>query len=161
MDIVTQFHCGQQATVPVAASVEDENELSQLFCLANSILDECKDAASLCDLNTAIYLFGEAVNQRPAPHPLRSDSLMDLAAALVTRFNLTNQDQDICQAMSLYSEAVRESHGVLRRTEGQPQSVVRIRSHLNVIACVYHLHREVSPPNTTACSLWKTQKHPS
>jgi hypothetical protein len=49
------------------ASSEDEDEATQLFNLANSILRECKDAAPLSDLNTAIYPFSEALNGRPAP----------------------------------------------------------------------------------------------
>jgi hypothetical protein len=89
--------------------------------LATSILEECKAAASLSDLDTAISLFREALNQRPPPHPLRSDSLKDLAGALVTRFSLTNQRQDLDQAIQMCDE-------VLTAIEGQFQLGVRLWS---------------------------------
>ncbi|KIM75667.1 hypothetical protein PILCRDRAFT_78642, partial [Piloderma croceum F 1598] len=84
----------------------EQEESALLYDLANSILEECKDAAMLSNLDTAIYLFREALNQRPAPHPLQSDSIKDLAAALVTRFSLTNQRHDLAQAISLLTEGM-------------------------------------------------------
>jgi hypothetical protein len=86
--------------------IMEQEESALLYDLANSILEECKDAAMLSDLDTAIYLFCEALNQRPAPHPLQSDSIKDLAAALVTRFSLTNQRHDLAQAISLLTEGM-------------------------------------------------------
>jgi hypothetical protein len=84
---------------------EDEDESTQLCDLANSILEECKDAAPLSDLDTAIYLFREALDMRQVPHPLRSDSLKDLAAALVTRFSLTSQREDLDEAILMFHKA--------------------------------------------------------
>jgi hypothetical protein len=48
----------------------EEDESSQLYDLANSIFEECTEATELSSLNAAIYLFGEALDGRPAPHPL-------------------------------------------------------------------------------------------
>jgi hypothetical protein len=87
-----------------------------LYNLANSILAECKAEASLADLETAIYLFREALDRRPAPHSLRSDSLNDLAAALVTRFSQTNQSRDLDEAIQLRCEVLSQLHGALERT---------------------------------------------
>jgi hypothetical protein len=37
--------------------IEEGDEYSRLYDLASSILEECKNAAPLSDVNTAIYLF--------------------------------------------------------------------------------------------------------
>jgi hypothetical protein len=97
-------------------SSEDEELLSQLYDLANSILEECKDATSLSDLDTAIYLFGEALDRRPIPHPHRSNTLKDTATALVTRFSLTKRREDLDKAMLLFCEVVKEWHDVSVRS---------------------------------------------
>jgi hypothetical protein len=89
-----------------AASGDDDNKYRRMFDLANVVLKECNDAASVVDLNTAIFLFQEALNRRPVPHPLHSDSLKDIAAALVTRFTVANDREDLDEAMSLFREAV-------------------------------------------------------
>lgn len=91
------------------ASNGEEEESAQLYNLANSILQECNDSALLSDLDTAIHFFHKALDRRPATHPLRSDSLKDLAAALVTRFSLTNLRQDINRAILCYRETWNES----------------------------------------------------
>ncbi|KIM75665.1 hypothetical protein PILCRDRAFT_13440 [Piloderma croceum F 1598] len=70
-------------------------EPARLYDFAMSVLEECNAAVPLSDLDTAISLFQETLDRRPAPHPLRSDSLKDLAGALVARFSLTNQRQDL------------------------------------------------------------------
>jgi hypothetical protein len=85
------------------ADSEDQDS-SQLYDLANSALEECKAEASLADLETAIYLFREALDRRPAPHPLRSDSIKQLAAALVIRYTQTDQPQDLDEAILLHYE---------------------------------------------------------
>jgi hypothetical protein len=113
---------------------EDEDESSQLYDFANSILEECKDAASLSDLITAIYLFNQVLHQRRAPHPLRSDSLKDLATALAKRFSLTHQREDLDRSISLRVEAAREWYEVAHQitdTGGQTQLDVRRRSWSN------------------------------
>jgi hypothetical protein len=89
-----------------------------LYNLANSILEECKDAAPISDLETAIYLLREALDRRPAPHPLRSDSLNDLAAALVMRFTQTNQRQDLDEAIQLRFEVLSQLRDIMERTAG-------------------------------------------
>jgi hypothetical protein len=93
-----QISRGEQVIVQdITASNGDDNASSLVFNITNSIFEECKDVAwaSLSDLDTAIVLFGEVINWRPAPHPLHSDSLKDLAGALATRFTVTNQHHDL------------------------------------------------------------------
>ena len=51
------------------------------------------------DLDEAISLHREALGLRPAPHPHRSDSLNDLAAALDTRFGQSGQRDDLDEAI--------------------------------------------------------------
>ena len=102
---MTQFTWGEQVTDQDRAVTSEEEESDQLYDLATSILEECKAAASLSDLDTAISLFRDTLDQRP-PHPLRSDSLKDLAGALVTRFSLTNQRQDLDQAIQMCDEVL-------------------------------------------------------
>lgn len=101
-----------------------------MYNLANSILEECKNAALVSDLNTAIYLFREVLKRQPAPHPLRSDSLRDLADTLVTRFCLTKQREDLEQSVLLRGGAQVE-HGIPMGTGGQFQPGVRVQSNLS------------------------------
>jgi hypothetical protein len=99
-----------------------------LFNLANSILEECQEAASLSDLDTAIFMFEEVLNLRPAPHPLRSESLKDLVRALLTRFSLTNETRDLGQAVMLcYNIVEADWHDVSTEARGFPPNV-RVRS---------------------------------
>jgi hypothetical protein len=78
-----------------------------LYNLANSILAECKQEASVADLDTAVYLLREALCHRPASHNKRSDSLSDLVLALVARFWYIGQHQDLEEAISLGRELLR------------------------------------------------------
>jgi hypothetical protein len=114
-------------------SSEDEDESSQLYNLANSILEECTNAAPLSSLDTAVYLFNESLDRRPAPHTFRSDSLKDLAGALLVRFSLTNQRQDLNQAISMCQEVIREMYNT--------GLDVRVRSQFDPRIFIYHLHR--------------------
>jgi hypothetical protein len=108
-------------------SEDQDQESSDLYNLANSILAECKTEASLADLESAIYLFREG---RPIPHPFRSDSLNDLAAALVTGFAQTNQRQDLDEAIIPRGEVVGQWNGVLVGTAGSQESVSIRRTYL-------------------------------
>jgi hypothetical protein len=90
-----------------------------LFALANLILEECKEAASLPNLNTSIYLFHKALNLRPPPHPFRTDSLKDLSEALATRFYLTNQCQDFYQAVALRGQTMQEMANYVQAEQGR------------------------------------------
>jgi hypothetical protein len=113
------------------ATDDEEEESLQLYDLATSILEECKPAASLSTLDTAIYLLREALDRCPTPHPMRSNSLKDVAGALVTRFSLTNRRQDLDQAIQMWGE-------VLMGIEGQLQPSVRVWSvfrfqHINLL----------------------------
>jgi len=87
-----------------------------LFDLATLILEECKAAASLSDLDTAIGLFEEILARCPLPNPLRSDSLKDLAGALLTRFSLTTHPQDLEHALSRFIDLVN-GHNMSKQLE--------------------------------------------
>jgi len=83
----------------------EEQDSALLYDLANSILEECKDTAPLSHLDTGILLFREALDLR-LPHPCHLDSQKNLAAALVTKFSLTNQRQHLDEAISILTEAM-------------------------------------------------------
>ena len=155
MDVVTHCFFGPQVTEQsYIASIEDERESSQLYDFAQSIFQDCcKNAVSLPDLDTAIDLFRQALDRRPALHPLRSDSLKDLARALVTRFSLTNQLQDLNQAIFLLDELMQE-------LDDSRVRVVSVKCQI----WIYHLHSKTPPPITTtaSCSVqMMTRKLPS
>ena len=57
-------------------------------------------------LNEAISLHRLALELRPPPHPLRSNSLNSLASALSTRFHRGDQQSDLNEAISLYQQAL-------------------------------------------------------
>ncbi|KIM82633.1 hypothetical protein PILCRDRAFT_70495, partial [Piloderma croceum F 1598] len=120
-------------------ATSEEEESFQLYDLATSILEEYKAAASLSTLDTAIYLFREALDRRPTPHPMRSNSLKDVAGALVTRFSLTNQSQDLDQGIQIL-EAVITLHreALLRRPSPHPNRVVSLDG---LSAALYALFR--------------------
>jgi hypothetical protein len=88
-------------------------------------LEECKDTAPFSDLDTAIHLFRQVLEQRPAVHPLRADSLKDLARALSTRFSLTKKHEDLEQAILLRFEMVKQVQGM--SAEGPLQTNVRVK----------------------------------
>ena len=54
----------------------------------------------------AISLHRDALEQRPPPHPDRSDSLNNLAALLRTRFEQSGQSKDLDEAISLHRDAI-------------------------------------------------------
>ena len=96
-----------------AAFNEDDDELSQLYNLANTILDGSKNTSPPSDADTAIRLFQEALDRRLASHPLQSDSLTNLTGARVTSSSLTQQLQDhLDQSLVLRGNVVSESHDV-------------------------------------------------
>lgn len=110
----------------------EEEESSQLYDLATLILEECKDAALLSNLDTVIYFFRKAPNSRK-----------DLAGALVTRFSLTNQPHDLDEAVSLYLELGNDVlPRMLKAAKQQPDVCAQYWSDHQV--CIYHFHRCVS-----------------
>jgi hypothetical protein len=113
---------------------EDDDQWPQLDSLANSILDECQHAAPLPDLDTAIYLFREALDQCKTIDPLRSNLLKDLAAALVMRFSLTNERGNLSDALDMFTQAVALTAmsvaQLLMGTRGRPRLDVRVQSCL-------------------------------
>ena len=127
-------------------SNEDEDESCRLYDLANSILEECKHAAPLSDLDAAIHQFQEALDRRPAPHPLRSSSLKDLAGALVIRFSLTKQHEDLDRSLLLRGEVqTGEEFRIDVCVLSDPRSNADIHIH--------HLHRKMLIMNTIVWSL--------
>lgn len=143
MDIVTQFSCHKQAIGQNdTVSVEDSDESLQFFNLANSILEERKKTTPVSDLNAAVYLFREALDRQPIPHPLRSASLKDLAAALLMRYSLTSQRQALYQAVEVLSEWPNALQWVVG-TGRQSQLSVRAQSESASRLRIYHFHRGI------------------
>lgn len=68
---------------------------------------EYEESTKLSDLETAVNLFREALVQRPAPHPLRTDSRRDLSRALVVRHWEAGQIEDLDEAIMGYFEALK------------------------------------------------------
>jgi hypothetical protein len=99
-------------------SKDQDQESSGLYDRANSILAECRAEASLEDLNIAIHLFRVAIDRRPVSLSLRSTLNNNLAAALVTRFALTNRRRFLCEALSLCIAATHQLYGAPERTAG-------------------------------------------
>ena len=118
------------------ASSRDKDKASQLFNCANSILEGCKDTAVFSHLDIAIHLFRQVLEQRPAAHPLRADSLKDLARALSTRFSFTKQHEDLEQAILLRVEIVQQVQGM--SAEGPLQNNVRVK------CCIVNLNLQSS-----------------
>ncbi|KAF8509622.1 CHAT domain-containing protein [Gautieria morchelliformis] len=58
------------------------------------------------DLEEAISLHREALELLPAPHPLRSYPLHNIASALWTRFKQSGRHEDLEEAISLHREAL-------------------------------------------------------
>jgi hypothetical protein len=142
--------CGKQHTEQNDTSFDEEEEESTImYNLANCILEECKDAAPLSDLDTAIDLFRESFDRRPSSHPFHLDSLKAFAAALVTKFSYTNKREDLDEALPFCCKA---GIGVMGRVigSGEPmQFYVRTWTHSDRKGLVYHFHRRVRLPNTT------------
>jgi hypothetical protein len=91
-------------------------------------LAEYQDTAPLPSLNTAIFLFREALTLRPGP-ALRLESLNDLATALAMRANQTNQREDREEVLSLQPLIHRnDNHLTLTGAEEQTGLDVRIMS---------------------------------
>jgi hypothetical protein len=86
----------------------EDDESTELYDLANSILDECKQVASPGELETAIFLFHEAFDWRHGFHALHSDLRSNLIRALMTRFSHTNEQQDLGKALMVLGEVMRQ-----------------------------------------------------
>jgi hypothetical protein len=92
---------------------------------------EYKQAAQPSYLETAILLLRDALTRRPASHPNRSDSLHDLAEALVIRFWHSGQPQDLGEAILLYGEVLKLfklwEDGLEAVTDVSDESQLRVR----------------------------------
>jgi len=86
---------------------DGENDVSEIIDLAISLMAECKAGLSLSNLNTAVVLFRQVLDSRPATHPLHTDTMRDLASALGVRFMYTNQIHDLKESWTLRSETVK------------------------------------------------------
>ncbi|TFK19708.1 hypothetical protein FA15DRAFT_601009 [Coprinopsis marcescibilis] len=86
------------------------------------------------DLDEAISLFSSSLDHRPPPHPRRSASLRQLAAALVKRFNRKRRDEDLNRGIELLREAVSLS------PPPHPNSFVT-RNHFANALSIRFLHR--------------------
>jgi hypothetical protein len=110
------FSVGRQIIQGVdALTIQDRSTQSiPLYNLANCMLAGCNPAAH-------INLLRETLLRHPAPHPYRTDSVIDFATALVTEFSETSQLQDLDEAIS-------------SRDTLTPDIEARTQSHLHVRA---------------------------
>lgn len=134
----------KQVTERDASTGEDGDESSQLYDFALSLFEQCKNAASFSNIDTAIDLFREALDQLSAPHPLRSQSLKDLAGALVTRFYLSRRPEDLDQALPLYIEIERTWNDFFVEAKGQSQLGVGVQSQSNAQTHLYRMITQLS-----------------
>ncbi|KAK7051931.1 CHAT domain-containing protein [Favolaschia claudopus] len=87
-----------------------EEEAADAVRLADEIFQECKAACNIADLNTAIFLFCQALSMK---HPTDLDLpvyLHHLAAAMLTRFNYTYDMADVSHAYHLLEPASRNDY---------------------------------------------------
>lgn len=84
-----------------AVDTDQEAQAANAYDLAKSISTECKEAGSLASLDTAIRLLHGVLNLQLPHHHLRSDSLIKLSEALLTRFGRTGQPNDLDGALLL------------------------------------------------------------
>ncbi|KAJ7737592.1 CHAT domain-containing protein [Mycena maculata] len=86
-------------------NVDLEEEASSCFNLAHDLLNECKAAGNINDLNTAIFLFLQAAYSLLPAHPELLGSLNRLSGALVIRFSYTGDLEDVYAAATLAGAA--------------------------------------------------------
>jgi hypothetical protein len=117
--------------------LDTDREASKSYDLANALLMEYKQAAQPSELETAISLLRDVLTRRPAPHPHRSDSLNDLAEALVVRFWHSGQRQDLEEAFMLHEEAW--GGGFEAETDASDESQLLVRLLPNWLCSNYEL----------------------
>ena len=86
---------------------DDENSASEMIDFAISLMAECMAGLSLSNLDDAVLLFRQVMDNRPTTHPLHTDAMRDLASALGVRFMYTNQIHDLTESLTLRSEIVK------------------------------------------------------
>jgi hypothetical protein len=67
-------------------------------------MSECRQSRPISTLETAVTLLRQVLDQRPPPHPLRSETLRSLCTALLIRFNQWGWIEDCDEAVSLLTE---------------------------------------------------------
>jgi len=85
---------------PARMSDGDE-ESFELYALAASMLEDCKQAGQLSDLSTIIWLLREALTYRSGSHLLQFQSTCRLAAALLIQSSRTDKLEALDEAMLL------------------------------------------------------------
>jgi len=88
---------------PARMSDGDE-ESFELYALATSMLEDCKQAGRLSDLSTIIWLLREALTHRSGSHPLQFQSTCRLAAALLIQSSRTDKLEALDEAILLLKE---------------------------------------------------------
>jgi len=86
---------------------DGENSASEIIDFAISLMAECKAGLSLSNLNNAVFLFRQVIDNCPMTHPLHTDAMRDLASALGVRFMYTNQIHNLTESLTLRSEIVK------------------------------------------------------
>lgn len=97
------------ARVQSAGDVELECH-SETAHLALSLLNEFRRSVKHSSIDTAILTYRMVLDLRPPTTPNRALTLFELAESLVTRFHLTDQREDLDEAIALFKEATHVVH---------------------------------------------------
>jgi tetratricopeptide (TPR) repeat protein len=84
----------------------EDKEASASFSCATDLLDIFKQSGGIGELEQAVELLYTSLRLQPAPHPLRSTSLNNLALALWTRFEQKGEISDLEESIALHREAL-------------------------------------------------------
>jgi tetratricopeptide (TPR) repeat protein len=91
------------------AAMEDMLEADPSFSVGSRgavlLVTYVGQSGSMDDLNTATSLLYSSLSQRPPDHPRRRTALIDLGAALYSRFKAIGNRDDLDEAIALYREA--------------------------------------------------------
>ncbi|KAJ7747449.1 tetratricopeptide repeat-containing protein [Mycena maculata] len=90
----------------------DLDEASGSFKLAHDLLNECKAAGNINDLNTAIYLLFQAAYSLLPSHPELAGCLNRLSVGLATRFSYTGDLEDVHLAVIFANAATLGVYGI-------------------------------------------------
>ena len=111
-NLLTRFgHAGEPQDVFDASDMwleaeKEDQEASELFTSGTAMAEAFQECGDLSQLEEGISLLYTSLRLRPAPHPLRSQSLGNLGTTLAMRFRQKGQLEDLEESMVLHREAL-------------------------------------------------------
>ncbi|KAJ7438156.1 CHAT domain-containing protein [Mycena latifolia] len=124
----------------------DTAQATNYFNKAHILLMECKAAANISSLNTAIYLLTSAAFSWSPTDPQFRDCINYLVTGLLTRFTYTGKAVDVHKAVSLAAETISglPSHNVLVHMGGDIYEHEDLPDMLKTVALIitdfHHAH---------------------